>query len=83
MGPLTFLKTLRASWGTSNFPVSVEYLTSSKGVPGVPAGGEKLGSTVLGFLPPKKNDIADACYFLDTSRSFEVPFALKSEAIAE
>jgi hypothetical protein len=48
----------------------VEYLTSSKGVPGFPAGREKLGSTVFAFLPPKKNDIADYYYVLNTSHSF-------------
>ncbi len=58
MGPLTLRSTLRASCGISNFPVSVEYLTSSNGLPGFPAGAEKLVcSTGLAFLPPKKKDI--------------------------
>ena len=60
MGPLTLRRTLRASFGISNFPVSVEYLTSSSGVPGFSAGAEKLGSVVFAFLPPKKNDILGA-----------------------
>ncbi len=60
MGPLTLRRTLRASCGISNFPVSVEYFTSSSGVPGFPAGAEKLGSVVFAFLPPKKNDISGA-----------------------
>ena len=54
MGPLTLRRTLRASCGISNLPVSVEYLTSSNGVPGFPAGAEKLGSLAFDFLPPQK-----------------------------
>ena len=57
MGPLTLRRTLRDSCGISNFPVSVEYLTSSNGVPGFAVGAEKLGSVAFAFLPPKKNDI--------------------------
>ena len=58
IGPLTLRSTLRACGGISNFPVSVEYLTSSRGEPGCAAGAEKLlVSTGLAFLPPHMNDI--------------------------
>ena len=58
IGPLTLRSTLRACGGISNFPVSVEYLTSSRGEPGCAAGAEKLMvSTGLAFLPPHMNDI--------------------------
>ena len=58
IGPLTVRSTLRACGGISNFPVSVEYLTSSRGEPGCAAGAEKLlVSTGLAFLPPHINDI--------------------------
>jgi hypothetical protein len=53
------LSTSSASAGISNLPVSVEYLTSSRGVPGLTG---KLASAAasVGFCflePPKKNDM--------------------------